>query len=68
MTTSHATLVTKACASASTMNRIMVARNITRRPMLVGSQPPSIAPTSAPPCVPAPARPSSQRVGMILVA
>ena len=63
MTASAATLVTKACASASTMNITMVARNMKRRPILSVSQPPISAPTTAPPCVPAPASPSRNGSG-----
>ena len=40
MTARAATLVTKACASASTMKRTMVAKNISRRQSLSDSQPP----------------------------
>ena len=45
------------------MNMIIVDRNITRRPILSDSQPPTSAPTNAPPCVPAAARPSSKGSG-----
>ena len=48
---------------ARMMNMIIVARNITRRPILSDSQPPISAPTSAPPCVPAAASPSSSGSG-----
>ena len=63
-TTSQPTLGTKACASANMMNMIMVDRNITRRPILSDSQPPISAPISAPPWVPAAARPSSSGSGV----
>ena len=63
-TTSHSTLVTTDCASASTMNMTIVARNMKRRPMRSVSQPPISAPITAPPWVPAPARPSNQGSGL----
>ena len=47
---------------------IMVDRNMNRRPILSDSQPPSSAPITAPPCVPAAAKPEQQRIGMKLVA
>ena len=43
--------------------QIMVARNMKRRPILSVSQPPMRAPTTAPPWVPAAARPSSSGSG-----
>jgi len=39
-TTSQPTLVAKAYSSAKTMNMTIVARNMTRRPILSDSQPP----------------------------
>jgi len=62
-TTSQPTLVAKAYSSAKTMNMTIVARNMTRRPILSDSQPP----TSAPPRVPAAARPSGSGSGLIAV-
>jgi hypothetical protein len=60
---SQPTLVTKACTSARTMNSTIVTRNMMRRPILSDSQPPIRAPMSAPPWVPAAARPSSNGSG-----
>jgi hypothetical protein len=44
ITMSQVMFGTKACASASTTNMIIVTRNITRRPILSESQPPINAP------------------------
>ncbi len=64
MMISQVMLGTNACASASTMNMIIVDRNMTRRPILSDSQPPIRAPISAPPWVPAAASPSSSAPGL----
>lgn len=45
------------------MNITIVARNTLRRPSLSEIQPPATAPSSAPPCTAAEARPSIEELG-----
>ena len=54
----------KPCASARTMNRIIVRMNTRLRPSRSATTPPSSAPMSAPPCTAAVASPSCAAVGL----
>ena len=59
--------IEKPCAAARTMNMIMVRMKTRLRPSRSATRPPSKAPTSAPPCTAAVARPSSTADGLYSV-